>query len=98
VRRRLVLSYLSLTLFVLLALGLPFGLTFANSERRRLVSDVQHDAFALSLRSDQYVHDAGTDPEQSPTIPALTRLLRRYVRTEGARVVVVDVRGSVLAE
>jgi signal transduction histidine kinase len=98
VRRRLVLSYLSLTLFVLLALGLPFGLTFANSERRRLVSDVQHDAFALSLRSDQYVHDAGTDPTASPTIPALTRLLRRYVRTEGARVVVVDVRGSVLAD
>jgi signal transduction histidine kinase len=98
VRRRLVLSYLSLTLFVLLALGLPFGLTFANSERRRLVSDVQHDAFALSLRSDQYVHAAGTDGSEPPTVPALSRLVRRYVRTDGTRVTVVDVQGNVLAD
>ena len=97
-RRRLVLSYLSLTLFVLLALGLPFGLTFANSERRRLVGDVQHDAFALSLRSDQYVHTpAGSGPEPA-TIPALAHLVRRYDRTSGARVIVVDVTGRVLAD
>ena len=97
-RRRLVLSYLSLTLFVLLALGLPFGLTFANSERRRLVSDVQHDAFALALRSDQFVHATAPRADPQPTIPTLTRLIRRYERNPGARVVVVDVTGSVLAD
>ena len=69
VRRRLVLSYLSLTLFVLLALELPLGLTFANAERRRLVSDVQHDAFALALRADEYVHNAAMTTSPSGSRP-----------------------------
>ena len=97
-RRRLVLSYLSLTLFVLLALGLPFGLTFANSERRRLVGDVQHDAFALSLRSDQYVNTSDGTPIGPDALRSLNRLVRRYDRTAGARVVVVDITGKLLAD
>jgi signal transduction histidine kinase len=98
VRRRLVLSYLSLTLFVLLALGLPLGLTFANAERRRLVSDVQHDAFALALRADEYVHNTVATPAAPFTISALTRIVRHYESNVGGRVVVVDVSGGVVAD
>ena len=52
-RRRLLLSYLSLTLFVLLALEVPLGVSFANAEHRRLVSQVQTEAFALALQADE---------------------------------------------
>ena len=109
-RRRLVLSYLSLTLFVLLALGLPLGLTFANTERRRLVSDVQHDAFALALRADEYVHNAAmttsplgiasavTAAPATPPIATLERIVDRYHRRLGGRVVVVDLAGTVVAD
>ncbi len=88
-RRRLVLSYLSLTLFVLLALGLPLGLTFANSERRRLVSDVQHDAFALALRADEYVRahdadDAGRARSAASTSPPTRTLERLSTATTAA--------------
>jgi signal transduction histidine kinase len=98
VRRRLVLSYLSLTLFVLLALGLPLGLTFANAERRRLVSDVQHDAFALALRADEFVHDTVADASAPLTIPGLTRVVKHYEHNVGGRVVVLDISGGVVAD
>jgi signal transduction histidine kinase len=98
VRRRLVLSYLSLTLFVLLALGLPLGLTFANAERRRLVSDVQHDAFALALRADEFVHNTLPEASAPLTIPALTRVVKHYEHNVGGRVVVLDVAGGVVAD
>ena len=48
-RRRLLLSYLSITIFVLLVLEVPLGIAYARSERDRLSSGVQHDALALSL-------------------------------------------------
>ena len=52
VRRRLLLSYLSITVFVLLVLEIPLGFAYAQSERRRLTSAVQHDALALSIRAE----------------------------------------------
>ena len=58
-RRRLLLSYLSITLFVLLALGLPLGVSYENTEHRRLEHDVQQDAFAFAQRAGALADDGG---------------------------------------
>ena len=50
-KRRLLVSYLSITAFVLLVLEIPLGVSYANSVERRLTSDLQHDAFSLAIRS-----------------------------------------------
>ena len=42
--RRLLLSYLSITAFVLLILEIPLALTYEHSERDRLTADVERDA------------------------------------------------------
>jgi len=88
-RRRLLFSYLSLTLFVLLALELPLGVSFANAERRRLVGDVQTEAFAVALRADE-AFAASADGE-------LTELVELFHHRTGHGVVVVSQTGSVLA-
>ena len=54
-RRRLLISYLSITLFVLLVLEIPLGFAYAQSERRRLNAAVQHDALALSIRAEDAI-------------------------------------------
>jgi signal transduction histidine kinase len=92
VRRRLLLSYLSLTLFVLLALGLPLGVSFSNAEHRRLTSQVENDAFALALHADGPLADASAG---DPT--ALDNLIQEFTHQTGVHVVVVDRDGRVLA-
>src|SRR5262245_13181425 len=91
-RRRLLFSYLSLTLFVLLALELPLGVSFANAERRRLVSQVQTEAFAVALRADEALaspHPFGSEE--------LSRVARDFQHRTGHGVVIVDADGIVVA-
>jgi signal transduction histidine kinase len=89
VRRRLLTSYLSITLFVLVALALPLGLSFSQTEERRLTSRIQDDAYALALR-------AGSPLEQGDTV-TLGRLARQLAGRAQAAIVVVDSRGTVRA-
>ncbi len=89
-RRRLLISYLSLMVFVLLALELPLGLSFANAEHRRLTSQVQTDSYALAMR----VGEAMTD---SAAPVGLDRIARSFHRQTGMRAVVVDATGAVVA-
>ena len=49
--RRLLLSYLSITAFVLLILEIPLALTYEHSERDRLAADVERDARVLATES-----------------------------------------------
>jgi len=88
--RRLLLSYLSLTAFVLLVLEIPLGVTFARSERRQLVEAVRHDAFALVLLSEETLEGNGRAD--------LPRLVAGYQRTTGGRATIVDARGGSLAD
>jgi signal transduction histidine kinase len=90
VRRRLLLSYLSITVFVLLVLEIPLGFAYAQSERRRLTSSVQHDALALSIRAE--------DALENGDAPRLRRTVDEYQRDTGGRVVVVGADGAVLAD
>jgi len=89
VRRRLLLSYLSLTLFVLLALALPLGLSFEKAEHRRLTAQVQSEAYVLALRVD----DVLTASRPGTELEGLTRTFRAQT---GLSVVVVDATGAVV--
>jgi signal transduction histidine kinase len=89
-RRRLLLSYISLTIFVLLVLEIPLGFAYAQSERRRLTSAVQHDALALSIRAE--------DAIENGDLARLTETVNRYQRDTGGRVVVVDRTGTLIAD
>ena len=55
VTRRLLLGYLGVTLFVLVALEVPLGVQNARTERRDLVAKVAHDATALASLAEDAV-------------------------------------------
>ncbi len=90
-RRRLLASYLSITCFVLIALGLPLGLSYANTEDRRLTTDVQQDAFGFSQRAGA-LFDEGAVADAAD----LQVVVDRYAKRRQARVVVTDVDGAVV--
>ena len=58
-KRRLLFSYLSITAFVLLILEIPLGVSYASSVERRLTSDLQHDAFAMAISSQEPLATGG---------------------------------------
>jgi signal transduction histidine kinase len=82
--RRLLISYLTITLIVLLLLGVPLGAFYAQRERERLTADLDRDASVIATLYEDAL-EAG-DP-LDPTAAD------RYEDRTGARVVVVDVDG-----
>jgi signal transduction histidine kinase len=91
-RRRLLVSYMSITALVLVLLEVPLGFAFARAERRRLETAVQHDAFALALRSEELFEHPDTSRA------AIQDLAERYQREQQGRVVFVDSHGRVVAD
>jgi signal transduction histidine kinase len=89
VRRRLLISYLSITCFVLLALALPLGLSYGQSQERALTNRVQDDAFALALRAD--------GPLAQGDVATLTRLVHELATRTGTGIVLVDTHGAAVA-
>jgi signal transduction histidine kinase len=94
VRRRLLVSYLSITVFVLLVLEIPLGVSYANSVERRLTSDLQHDAFSLAIRSQEPLDSVPSDAQQR----GLQALAVRYRDSAGGRVVIVGADGRSVAD
>jgi signal transduction histidine kinase len=88
VNRRLLLGYLGLTVFVLLALELPLGIRNAQTERRDLEAKVERDATALA----SIAQAALRQPSQA-RLEAVGAVAYRYHRDTGARVLIVDRRG-----
>ncbi len=83
-RRRLLLSNLSLALIVLLLLEVPLGVFFADRERKQLSADVERDAYVLgSLYEESLEGTVAVD---------LSAALAYQART-GARVVIVNDQG-----
>ena len=82
--RRLVASYLTITVIVLVVLMVPLAAFYSQRERERLASDVEHDANVIAtLYEDDLESGSPLDP-----VPADT-----YEERTGARVVVVDSDG-----
>jgi signal transduction histidine kinase len=93
VTRRLLLGYLGVTLFVLLSLEVPLGVQNQRTERHDLTARVSHDATVLSADAE--------DAVQAPTrkqLKALAAVSSAYATPTGARVVIVDRRGSALID
>lgn len=83
--RRLLLSYLTITAFVLVVLVAPLGITFAARERDRLEVAIERDASAVaSLAEEALEHGQPLDP----VLP----VLEQYA-AGGGRIVIVDTRG-----
>ncbi|MGZ4714684.1 MAG: ATP-binding protein [Acidimicrobiia bacterium] len=89
-RRRLLVSYLTITLVVLLLLEIPLGVVYANEQRRRLTASVERDALALSIRAEEGLeeHDVRT----------VARLANDYRADTGGRVLIVDTEGAVIVD
>jgi signal transduction histidine kinase len=82
--RRVLLSYLSITLLVLVLLEVPLALFYGQRERDRLEADVEHDANVLAgFYEDALEDDATPDPRSATAYAART----------DARVVVVNDTG-----
>jgi signal transduction histidine kinase len=88
--RRLLLSYLSITAFVLLIIEVPLGITFARAERDRLVAAVERDATVLATVVEDTL-EAGATSGLDPVAAA-------YQDRTGGRVVVVDRSGVTVAD
>lgn len=82
--RRLLLSYLAITVVVLVLLEVPLGIFYAQRERDRLIADVERDASVIATIYED-------DLEQGRT-PDPTAAERYHDRT-GARVVLVNDAG-----
>jgi signal transduction histidine kinase len=95
VKRRLLLSYLSITAFALLVLEIPLGVSYASSVERRITSDLQHDAFALSIRAQEPLARTGGD---ASAVAPLQNVADGYGSGSSARVVVVDDRGRTIVD
>ena len=83
--RRLLLSYLTITVLVLVLLEVPLAVFYAQRERERIAADVEHDAYVLAT----FYEDALENGR--PLDPSVRR--STYRTRTGARVVVVDRNG-----
>lgn len=87
--RRLLVSYASLVLFVLVALEVPLALSYARNERTALENKVERDAVAIGSLTE----GALERPRETP-LSRLQPIAVRYQNTTGARVVIVQKRGK----
>jgi signal transduction histidine kinase len=89
--RRLLASYLALTVAVLVALEVPLAIVDQRNERQDLSARVERDAFAMASLAEDTLHRRG------PTA-RLQRIVTRYGTATGGRVVIVDRRGRRIAD
>lgn len=82
--RRLLLSYLTITVVVLILLELPLAIFYQQREAERLTTDVERDASVMATIYEDVLQE-GLTPE-----PVFAT---DYARNTGARVVVVDLDG-----
>jgi signal transduction histidine kinase len=84
VTRRLLASYLTITVIVLVMLMVPLGVFYSQRERERLAADAEHDANVIATLYEDAL-EAGVPLDAGPA--------DTYEDRTGARVVVVDTAG-----
>ena len=90
-KRRLLVSYLSITAFVLLVLGIPLGVSYANSVERRLDERPPARRVRRSRIRSQEPLDHGDATDAGAR--ARRRSSTGTARDAGGRVVIVDADG-----
>ncbi|MER6413490.1 sensor histidine kinase [Streptomyces humidus] len=88
--RRLLLSYLALTVLVLAGLEIPLGFLYARGETSRASQNVERDASMLAEITEEDIENGDLD--------ALPGVVGEYAGRTGGHVVVTDRRGVVLAD
>ncbi len=83
-RQRLLLSYLTLTVFLLAVLEIPLGLSYASGERQDLTAKVERDAVALATIA----------APGKALAPQLRGIVQRYRSQTGGRVLIVGPTGN----
>ncbi len=87
--RRLIVAYMTLTVFALALLATPLGITFARREHDRLLFDAERKADTVAAMIDDPLETHAALPVQA---------IEDSIRQTHARVVVVDTRGVVLLD
>ncbi|MGA0878576.1 MAG: ATP-binding protein [Ilumatobacteraceae bacterium] len=87
--RRLILSYLAITVAVLIILEVPFAVFFAQRERDRLTANLERDAYVMATVYEDFI-EVGVVPDP--------RRAEEYASATGARVIVVDETGLSLVD
>ena len=87
--RRLIISYLTVTVFVLLILEIPLVLFFADREESRLLSSIERDALVLATTYEDALQ-RGTPYSLAPAID--------YAGRTGTRVVVINRVGQSIVD
>ena len=87
--RRLLWSYLAITLVVLVMLEVPLGIFYAQRERDRFTADVERDASVIAT-----IYEDDLERGRTPDPTAA----ERYHERTGARVVIVDDAGISLVD
>jgi len=89
-RRRLLTTYLALTVIVLVALEIPLALSYRARERSSVVTTLQRDAFVIANDSEETLeHDAHA---------AVQTYVDDYARRTGGQAAIVDAEGRVVAD
>lgn len=88
--RRFVLAFLALTVFVLLVLVVPLGISASNRERDRLTLDLERDARVIGSFAEDTLEGLADEDLQA--------VAEDYADRTGARVVIVNARGRLLAD
>jgi signal transduction histidine kinase len=92
VKRRLLVGYLAIAVFVLVLLAIPLALSYARVERQALSDKVERDAVALASLAEDAL-------ERGVPVPAqVRRTARDYDAETGARVIVVDGAGHAVVD
>jgi signal transduction histidine kinase len=92
VRRRLLVSYLTVAAVVLALLEIPLAISYAHNARQDLVDKVERDAVALStLVEDSLEHGTRISPQ-------VRRVVSDYTASTQGRVIVIDAEGAQLVD
>lgn len=89
--RRLLASYLALTVVVLIALEVPLAIVNARTERQDLTAKVERDAYAAASLAEDTLQSGGQST-------ALQGIARSYQARTGGRIVIVDRTGRSIAD
>jgi signal transduction histidine kinase len=93
VSRRLLATYITLTIVVLAALEVPLGIQYGRSEKRDLTSGIVRDALVMATFAEDAL-ERGVKRAPSPLVKAAND----YQHDPGGRVVVVNAQGLSLVD
>jgi signal transduction histidine kinase len=88
--RRFVLAFLALTVFVLVVLVVPLGISASNRERDRLTLDLERDARTIGAFAEDTLEGLADEDLQGAA--------DQYATRTGARALILNQRGRVMAD